>query len=88
MRRQLRRYTRLANAVSKKFPMRMAIHALGYHFVRVHKSRRVSPAMEAKRTATVRKRLESGHGRTIAEARTVRSLQETEFKPRHYRMVD
>jgi hypothetical protein len=46
----MRRFTRLTNAFSKKLknPAHMvALYALWYNFIRVHKSLRVSPAMAA-----------------------------------------
>ena len=45
-----RRFTRLTNAFSKKVENHahaVALHFMYYNFVRVHKSRRVTPAMEA-----------------------------------------
>ncbi len=50
MRMHNRRFTRLTNAFSKKFENHahmVALHAVWYNFVRVHKSLRVSPAMAA-----------------------------------------
>jgi transposase-like protein/IS1 family transposase len=50
MRMQLRRFTRLTNGFSKKWPNLKAALALffaWYNFVRVHSSIRVTPAMEA-----------------------------------------
>ena len=50
MRMQLRRLTRLTNAFSKKLgnlKAAVALHFAWYNFVRVHKSLRVTPAMEA-----------------------------------------
>jgi len=50
IRMQLRRFTRLANAFSKKLEnlkAAMAIHFCWYNFCRVHQTLRVSPAMEA-----------------------------------------
>jgi len=50
MRMAMRRFTRLTNAFSKKLENHahmVALYALWYNFVRVHKSLRVSPAMAA-----------------------------------------
>jgi IS1 transposase len=50
LRMQLRRLTRLTNAFSKKvdnLKAAVALHFAWYNFVRVHKSLRVTPAMEA-----------------------------------------
>lgn len=50
MRMQLRRLTRLTNAFSKKLShlkAAVALHFAWYNFVRVHKSLRVTPAMES-----------------------------------------
>ena len=50
MRMQLRRFTRLTNAFSKKLEnlkLALAIHFAWYNFCRVHSSLRVTPAMEA-----------------------------------------
>jgi hypothetical protein len=47
---QLRRFTRLTNAFSKKLShlkAAVALHFAWYNFVRVHRSLRVTPAMEA-----------------------------------------
>ena len=49
----MRRFTRLTNAFSKKFENHahmVALYAVWYNFVRVHKSLRMSPAMAAKIT--------------------------------------
>jgi hypothetical protein len=46
----MRRFTRLTNAFSKKFENRVhmvALYTVFYNWTRVHKSRRVTPAMEA-----------------------------------------
>jgi IS1 family transposase len=51
MRMGMRRFTRLTNGFSKKFENHMhaiAIHYMHYNFCRVHKTLRVTPAMEAK----------------------------------------
>ncbi len=50
MRMQMRRFTRLTNAFSKKLDnlkAAVALHFAHYNFVRVHSSLRVTPAMEA-----------------------------------------
>ena len=50
MRMSMRRFTRLTNAFSKKIEnLRAAVslHFAHYNFVRVHRSLRVTPAMEA-----------------------------------------
>jgi transposase-like protein/IS1 family transposase len=61
MRMQMRRFTRLTNAFSKKLShlkAAVALHFAYYNFCRVHRSLRVTPAMEAGLT---------GHVWTIAE---------------------
>ena len=50
MRMQLRRFTRLTNAFSKKLGnlrAALALHFAHYNFCRVHSSLRVTPAMAA-----------------------------------------
>lgn len=50
MRMQMRRFTRLTNAFSKKLANHeaaIALHYMHYNFARVHQSLRVTPAMEA-----------------------------------------
>jgi hypothetical protein len=50
MRMAIRRFTRLTNAFSKKLEnlkAAVALHFAYYNFCRVHKSLRVTPAMEA-----------------------------------------
>ena len=68
MRMQMRRFTRLTNAFSKKFENHMhmvALYTVWYNFIRIHKSLRVTPAMEARLSDTVWD-MEDGenHGRT------------------------
>jgi hypothetical protein len=56
MRMQMRRLTRLTNAFSKKvenLKAAVALHFAWYNFVRVHKSLKVTPAMEAGITSHV-----------------------------------
>jgi hypothetical protein len=51
MRMSMRRFTRLTNAFSKKVEnLRAAVslHFAHYNFVRVHRTLRVTPAMEAR----------------------------------------
>jgi len=50
MRMQMRRFTRLTNAFSKKLEnlkAAVALHFAHYNFVRIHSSLRVTPAMAA-----------------------------------------
>jgi hypothetical protein len=50
MRMQMRRFTRLTNAFSKKVDNlrhAVALHFMHYNFCRVHQTLRVTPAMEA-----------------------------------------
>jgi hypothetical protein len=50
MRMSMRRFTRLTNGFSKKLENlrhAVAIHYMHYNFCRVHKTLRVTPAMEA-----------------------------------------
>lgn len=50
MRMQMRRFTRLTNGFSKKIEnlhYAVALHFMHYNFCRIHKSLRVTPAMEA-----------------------------------------
>ena len=53
MRMQMRRFTRLTNAFSKKLEnlrAAVALHFFHYNFMRIHSSLRVTPAMEARVT--------------------------------------
>ena len=56
MRMQMRRFTRLTNAFSKKLENHkaaVALHFFHYNFMRIHSSLRVTPAMEARITNRV-----------------------------------
>ena len=56
MRMQMRRFTRLTNTFSKKFENHMhmvALYTVWYNFIRIHKTLRVTPAMEAGLSETV-----------------------------------
>jgi len=56
MRMNMRRFTRLTNAISKKaknHAYSIALHCTFYNFVRIHKMLRVSPAMAAGLTTRV-----------------------------------
>ena len=57
MRMHMRRFTRLTNAFSKKFEHHthmVALYTVWYNFVRVHKTLRVTPAMAAGLSGTLR----------------------------------
>jgi IS1 family transposase len=56
VRMQMRRFTRLTNAFSKKLEnlkAAVALHFAHYNFVRIHKTIRMTPAMKAKVTNTL-----------------------------------
>ena len=56
MRMQMRRFTRLTNGFSKKIENHMhmvALYTVWYNFIRIHKTLRVTPAMEAGLSKTV-----------------------------------
>jgi IS1 family transposase len=57
MRMHMRRFTRLTNAFSKKFENHLhmvALYTVFYNFCKIHKTLRVTPAMEAGLSETVR----------------------------------
>ena len=57
MRMSMRRYTRLTNAFSKKFANQahaVSLHVVYYNFCRIHRTIRMSPAMAAGLTDTLR----------------------------------
>ncbi|MEO5892105.1 MAG: IS1 family transposase [Ferruginibacter sp.] len=68
MRMHMRRFTRLTNAFSKKLENHchaIALHFVYYNFVKIHKTLRVPPAMEAKlikRLMTIKDIVELVHG--------------------------
>ena len=80
MRMHNRRFTRLTNAFSKKFENHahmVAIYAVWYNWLRIHKTLRVTPAMAAglsKTLMTWEKFLDHGHGGS--EVGSPRPLQE------------
>ena len=56
MRMHMRRFTRLINAFSKNFENHMhmvALYTVWYNFIRIHKTLRVTPAMEAGLSNTI-----------------------------------
>ncbi len=56
MRMQMRRFTRLTNGFSKKIENHMhmvALYTVWYNFIRIHKTLRVTPAMEASLSETI-----------------------------------
>jgi hypothetical protein len=56
MRMNMRRFTRLTNAFSKKLrnlECAVALHFYHYNFMRIHSSLRVTPAMQANVTHTI-----------------------------------
>ena len=56
MRMQMRRFTRLTNGFSKKIENHMhmvALYTVWYNFIRIHKTLRVTPAMEAGLSETI-----------------------------------
>jgi len=74
MRMQMRRFTRLTNAFSKKVENHIAsiaIHYMHYNFCRVHQTLRVTPAMEAGIT---------DHVWTIAEMLSILDSKQSENK--------
>ena len=57
MRMHMRRFTRLTNGFSKKFENHLhmvALYTVFYNFCKIHKTLRLTPAMEANLSSTVR----------------------------------
>ncbi len=86
-----RRFTRLTNAFSKKFENHahmVAIYAVWYNWLRIHKSLRVTPAMAAGLSEAVMDWTDIVEAMDAdATAKKTRSLQKdgrTNFKLRHY----
>jgi hypothetical protein len=76
MRMQMRRFTRLTNGFSKKVDNHkaaIALHYMHYNFARIHKSLRVTPAMEAGISDHVWER--GGKSRTLPNKGTRRNLR-------------
>ena len=88
MRMQMRRFTRLTNAFSKKFDNHMhmvALYTVWYNFIRIHKnaSRHPGHGSGLKRDGMGHGRLGADHGRARAEAGSAQDLQQ-DFKMMHY----
>ena len=85
----MRRFTRLTNAFSKKFENHMhmvALYTVWYNFIRIHKSLRVTPAMEAGLSKTL---WDMDDLVRIMDERAPKpgrpkSLQQADFKMTHY----
>jgi IS1 family transposase len=82
MRMSMRRFTRLTNAFSKKLTNHahmVALYALWYNFVRIHKTLKVTPAMQA----GIEKRLWSMEDvAALVEARDAAPAKRGTYKPR------
>ena len=83
MRMHMRRFTRLTNAFSKKFENH--VHALSlyfvyYNFCRIHKTLRVTPAMQAGLTDTV---YNIDFIVDLIDAREPRNIKRGPYKPRN-----
>jgi len=94
MRMHNRRFTRLTNAFSKKFENHahmVAIYAVWYNWLRIHKTLRVTPAMAAGLSETVMDwaNIVEANGRRCAspETRPIQKDRRTNFKLRHYRAL-
>src|SRR5207249_4545155 len=87
MRMAMRRFTRLTNAFSKKIENHyhaVALHVMFYNFVRIHKTLKVTPAMEAGLTD----RLWSMEDIVaLIDAREVAPKKRGPYKPRRPRAI-
>lgn len=95
MRMHNRRFTRLTNAFSKKFENHahmVAIYAVWYNFLRIHKSLRVTPAMAAGLSETVMDwsgLVEMMDADFVPKKRgPYKKTAGTNFKLRHYLLLD
>lgn len=85
MRMQMRRFTRLTNAFSKKVENHIhnvALHFMHYNFCRVHQTLRVTPAMEA---GLAKRVWEIEDLAALVEAEELRAIENGELKRGKYK---